>query len=407
MASRTGQADNPKIWGLIDHMSVMLDGRIVVFGGKPEPRAQSLYRDCASHRVIWTLNPETECWMTYKVPADEPVPPPTVISCGAVINSHVYMFGGYLHTEEQHVMRFSNALWKLQRTKTKQFSWTPITFENNFSQPSPRADFTAWEYDDKLWIFGGLGLHFDGFMHDNKAEFRAPGGGETGDFGSNNQIFAFDPSCGRWSIPDTRGKLPPAIEAFSAARIGDKVWLYSARSGDMYVLHMRSLTWWSPQNILGVPPAARQSYTFTALSDGKIILHGGLGYREPLSDTWIFDTDLSMWEQHTASQDHVRYEHAAVKVGNNRIVIIGGLDICPCIGDDLPLNTQKDIYWVRFEPDSLRKQCLKVVLEHVDVTKLTPMDIPNTLLDDLQEMYMDFVMETFSRVQPVVAHVNP
>ena len=47
------------------------------------------------------------------------------------------MFGGYVKRQQDDRLRFCNALWKLHRAKTKQFSWTQITFENNASQPSP------------------------------------------------------------------------------------------------------------------------------------------------------------------------------------------------------------------------------------------------------------------------------
>ena len=384
MARRTIQKENPQIRGLMDHMSGYLDGRIVVFGGAAKPRKLNVLRYYVSNHTIWTFNPENDCWMSYDVPADEPAPPATIRPCGAVLNSDLFMFGGYLQRgDEDYRLKISNALWKLHRTKAKQFSWTQITFENNASQPSPRAECTAWEYDDKLWIYGGYGHSFEGFMHDNKAKFYPDGDAGVG---LNNQLFVFDPSCGKWSIPDMRGEFPPVEYVLSAARIGDQVWLYSAVSGHMYVLGMRSLVL-SSQSILGVPPSARQCYTFTPVSDSQIVLHGGYSLREPLSDTWIFNTELGRWRQHTGPHDHARFAHSAVKASNNSVMILGGMDTrSPEVEDDAELNVHNDIFWVRLEPDSLRKQCLKVVLEHVDIPKLTPMDIPANLLADLNEM---------------------
>ena len=180
--------------GLFAHMSAYLDGRIVVFGGIAKLRilpSNEVNLYYMSNRLIWTFNMENDCWKLYIVPRYQPIPPTAFHSCVAVVESDLYMFGGKLNPGEDNAT-FSNMLWKLHRTKTNQFIWTLITFENNASQPSPRMLSTAWEFNYKLWIYGGFGPHFDGYMLDNKAKFHQVNNREKTGF--NNQIFVFDPS---------------------------------------------------------------------------------------------------------------------------------------------------------------------------------------------------------------------
>ena len=180
-------------------------------------------------------------------------------------------------------------------------------------------------------------------------------------------------------------------DPFSAAKIRDKVWLYGSTYSNMYVLDM-SLLVWSSQNILCyVTPCPRQTNTFTTLSDNQIVLHGGAFtsaqlFGAPLSDTWIFDTELLSWRRHTGSQEVARFGHTAVRGRNTSVMILGGTQT-HMAEPYTQFILHKDIYWVKLEPDSLKKQCLKVVFQHTDVSKLTGMDIPASLLADLYEMH--------------------
>ena len=160
---------------------------------------------------------------------------------------------------------------------------------------------------------------------------------------------------------------------------------------------------WSSVIILGVSPVPRARHTFTAASDNQIVLHGGYNTDgAPVGDTWIFNTDLQEWRQHPGPPDDACFSHCAVKANNNSVMILGGTDTHVLdIASDAEINIHSNIHWVRLEPDSLRKLCLKAVMEHIDVSKLTPMDIPKSLLANLQEMYDKDVKPIKELLMPV------
>ena len=368
---------------LCDPMAVYLDDRVIVFGGV---KSLELNFDVAgiyiSSDTIWTFKPQNDCWVRYDTPRNQPVPRVWRAST-VVIDDALYVFGGEEYNAK--MLQFSNALWKLYKTKSKKFRWIQVQFdENKASQPSPRANHTCWEYDDKLWSFAGEGPPHDGYLS----------GGNSEKFARNvnhifsNQLLCFDPLRGEWSIPQTRGSVPDPAKCFVSARIADKVWIYNTGHAVMYVLCMKSLVWASVEVSGSAVPFMRFP-TFTAVTDTQIILHGGLSMvsREPLNDTWIFHTDSPSWERYGGKQDHVRYMHSSVKVDNKSLVVLGGCRNSLWSGPPVnKIELVKDIHWIKLEPDSLRKLSLKAVFKHKHLLQHEWESLPQSIYHDLMDM---------------------
>ena len=366
---------------MLDPLYGYVDGQIVVFGGAIEKtiaRNYTLISTDASNRLIWTRTWENDCWIPYTIPRCQVAPFRTRNASVVAINKDLYMFGGEIGP------CVTNALWKLCRTKENKYSWTQVMAENEnrSAQPSPRKCAAAWEFDDKLWAFGGYGMPFDLYIHDNKAIFRVV----DGLYGRHNQLICFDPSTGKWNIPDTSGKVPHPQEHIYTAKVQDKVWAHNLVCNSMHVLDLRTLVWSSVMVFGPEKPWTRYHYTFTALSESQIVMHGGYGDCVTLKETWIFDTELWSWKQHMGS-DHARCCHSAIQGSNNSVLIFGGKRSL-WKDNDAQYNMLKDEYWIKLEPDTLRKLALKAVCKHVNVQRLDETRLPAHLLSQVKEKYL-------------------
>jgi hypothetical protein len=283
----------------------------------------------------------------------------TTAACAEVIDDAIYMFGG-VHCTNGEPCR-TNALWKLHKTGRNQFQWSQVEFEKDSAQPSPRIVHASWEYEKKLWIYGGSGLSLDGNIQAHSPH--------DFDFlrnknGTNNQLWCFDPSSGAWIVPDTTGTIPPPCHDVEAARIGDKVWLHTC-DASMYMLDMRSLVW-SKVETPGVEIFSMGYKSFTAITDSQIVLHGGYDHDcqllKPGQNTWIFNIESGVWNKYIGSADLSRHMHTAVKGGSGKsVMVLGGTRM---IANGYEHQVYDDIYWIRLEPDSLQKQAMKVLCEN-------------------------------------------
>ena len=369
---------------LCEHIAAFWDDRVIVFGGIKRLKMThgQLAFTSIPNDTIWTFKPDNDCWVPYVIPHNQPVPRVSR-GCAVMIDDALYMFGG-----KEFVHKFNsqptNALWKLYKHNSHEFRWTRIEFENQASQPSPRYYHTCWEYDDKLWSFAGQGPQQDGYLSGGNSEKFI----RHRDRECNNQLLCYDPMTGEWSIPQTRGPVPDPARCVKSARVANVVWVYSAFYAVMYALHMKTLVWVSVE-VSGWAVPRASFPTFTAVTDTQIILHGGtdIVLCEPLDETWIFDTDSTSWHQYTGKQDHVRYKHTSVKVGNQSLVVFGGCLTSLWNGPPVrKFKLYKDIHWIKLEPDSLRKLALKAVYKYRHLLLDEWASLPRSLYDELIEM---------------------
>ena len=269
----------PEPGSIYRHVAVKLDHNILVFDSQYSFWVYNLYTEQWKEYVDkkWCRDGHTWCHLSY----DD--------ACAAVIGQDVYMFGGRDRYEDP-----TNALRKLHGTPQGLFFWTRIKTKKAKS-PSPRRDHSGWEYDGKLWTFGGNGPSLVGYLNDNG----------NYDLHCNNQLLCFCPSTAKWTNPQCHGAMPPPVRSHATTTINDKVWLHGGFTPnfpplDLYELDMSSLTW---ALIAPVQPRPKGRYwcSLTAISDSELLLHGGIADSETnvvLKDTWIFNVETLSWKQY-------------------------------------------------------------------------------------------------------------
>ena len=287
------------------HVAVRLDHYIVVFGGRWQNN-EPLLMD-----MIWMYNLYTEQWSMQEIPVEKTAPPPTHEACAAVIGSDVYMFGG------NRAQTLTNALWKLSKTPNACFEWSKIKILSQAKSPSPRHRHSGWEYNAKLWAFGGSGGSPIGFLNDN-GDYNIP---------LNNQLLCFDPNCQEWMNPKCSGSVPPPIAAHATSVITDNVWQfggYTSVSGaihELYMLNMPSLSWTIVET--GYPqPLGRALSSFTALTNTYLVLHGG--FDDKNYHTCVLDLSTLSWKELKFVVDLRRVSHTCTLDINSNAVVIGG-----------------------------------------------------------------------------------
>ena len=205
--------------------------------------------------------------------------------------------------------------------------------------PSPRCSHSGWEYKGNLWTFGGYGVN-----------------------GCNNEVFNFCPSTTDWTNPKCSGQVPPPTQRQATTVNWNKVWLYGGQvagmNADFYQLDMKSLTW-TVIKTDQPEPQGRVRCSLTAITDNKLVLHGGQKLGKVLSDTWIFDLESQSWQQHARNEDHPRVGHRGSLGLDNNVIIIGGVSK----GHKPPTNTTFCVTLTP-GPNSLQKQALQTIYWH-------------------------------------------
>ena len=99
-------------------------------------------------------------------------------------------------------------VWQLKRDGKGCFSWHEVPVKK---APSYRHDMTAWEYSEKMQIFGGCGPspadvgHLNNFVDfDISSKYCYSGKNH----GVINQLLCFGPSCNEWANLKCSGAVP-------------------------------------------------------------------------------------------------------------------------------------------------------------------------------------------------------
>ena len=300
-------------------MAVRLDHYMLVFGGTWGTWGN---KELLSNRVIWMYNLYTEQWRKHLL-TDTDVPPQCSGASATLIGMDIYMFGGEIMPQ----LGLTNALWKLNKTPTRGFVWCEIKQQSKEQSPSPRDLHSAWEYGEKLWIFGGNLYSLDGYLNDN------------GDISEsvNNQVLCFNPSQKEWTNPMCSGNIPEPRSQHATAIIRDKAWLYGGRNlayicafDDLYQLDMDSLTWteiYTSEKALS--PGCCASCTLTAVTENYLVMHAGVCHASaPEFNTWIFDVTSASWRTYIIKgkdKHNDKCSHScALGINDSTVIIIGG-----------------------------------------------------------------------------------
>ena len=338
------------------HVAVRLNTNIVVFGGACgdiQPGGLSKYY---SHRVIWSYNLDIDRWIKFVLPDTQKIPEARILACAVVMGSDIYLYGG---------MRFDHSIggvWKLSGTAARNISWEYADSPCTENLIAPRFAHAGWEYQNKLWVFGGLCPNIYGYLHDNEHfEF------SERSYGYNNQLCCFDTAEKVWNTVKCTGMRPSPRYHHAVAQIINSIFLYGGQSKnapfkDLYELNMKLLTWTKIQTGGSLSPGKCSSHSFIAISEEQILLYGG-SYD---ITRWVLDIPSLSWRQYDApinvdahaKEKNGRYLHKAA-LGIHSVVILGGTnsrndEVCHC----------SSILHVNFKPKRLLKLCLEVVYEY-------------------------------------------
>ena len=355
------------------HSAVHLDNDVIIIGGWWDNKELST-------RVIWMYNLYTEAWSKHVIPKyimeKNDVPELFHGAVAVAINGTIYTFGGF-----NKYFFERNELWALSRTETGCFTWSFIKFEDEKKSPSPRYGHAGWEYAGKLWVFGGKGHSPLFYLNDHgDRAFLTARGSERRKL-VNNQLLCYDPNIQKWTNPQCFGTIPSPRSGHGCSIIKDKVWVFGGSSQnvtfheELFELTMQSLTWTEIRTVQP-RPEPRCLCTLTALTNNQLVLHGGLGNEETLSNTWIMDLTTHSWRQCTSGKDHARRHHTGSLGLNNNVIIIGGYKERRDTYD-----AYDNTFHVLLEAKSLQQLALRTIHKHEDELNLNylPMKLVSLL----------------------------
>ena len=279
-------------------LAVQLDHYILVFSGKWMVYGAKIQKLPVND--IWMYNLYTEQWRKQAIAGRENAPLETVGASATVIGSDIYTFGGSTWLIKMG-QKENDILHKLTRTATGSFAWQKVKSRSKKKSPSPRTGHGAWAFAGKLWIFGGKA-----HRSINPSDYLNNYGYFSAD-SRDNQILCFDPSCNKWTNPQSFGDIPEPRSGHGTAIIKDKTWLYGGCGYnltnvfvDLFELDMHSLTWTRIGNC-EVAPCFYGSCMLNAVTENQVFVHYGTtdidGHRE--INTWILDLSSMSWKKYS------------------------------------------------------------------------------------------------------------
>ena len=120
---------------------------------------------------------------------------------------------------------------------------------------------------------------------------------------------------------------------------------------------MVSLVWTKIQTGQ-IKPGSNCNCSLNAVTDNKLVLHGGLGSGKSLPYTWVYDVLSSTWNQQT-DKSHNRLYHKGTEGLKGYVIVTGG-----CSKDQEVHHYQ---ICVERQPKSLQELSLKIIFEHRDI----------------------------------------
>ena len=263
----------------------------------------------------------------------------------------------------------TNSLWKLRKSSAEQFKCKEISFKfKPMNTPSPRCHPTGWAYNGYFWAFGGCTIRPFRYLNDH------------GDYinDCSNQLFRFNPWAEKWSNPKCYGSVPSPRSMHATSIIEDKVWLIGgcdksgAVFGELFELDMDFLIWTQIQ--ANQPkPQGRYFCTLTAISETKLVLHGGTNVMSAFGSTWMLDLPSLTWRMLQSKQSHPRQAHTGSLGIYGDIIIIGGYR------RNHTISYYSNTFNVMLEPKGLQQLAMKIIYKHKDVLRWQC--LPQMLID--------------------------
>ncbi|XP_053553632.1 kelch domain-containing protein 1 isoform X3 [Bombina bombina] len=327
------------------HCAALDDSCLYVWGGYVTIEENEVY---LPNDEIWIYEFDSGLWTMHITDGD--MPPSMSGSCGACLNSNLYIFGGYDDKGYSNKLYFMNL-----QLKSGHYTWKHIkTFKGQ--PPTARDKLSCWIYKDRLIYFGGYGSRkhnelndcFD--VHDASWEDQLF-------WGWNNDVHVFDTNTNTW--------LQPVVK--------------HTRMNDLHFINLDTWTWSGGITVNGGKPQGRSWHTLTPVSDDQLFLFGGLSADSvPLSDEWIYSVKTNEWKQfkHLA-KDRPRLWHTACLGKESEVLVFGGSK-----DDLLSLDTGhcNDLLIFQIQPYSLLRLCLDSIGKNASVLENQISLLPKKLL---------------------------
>ena len=238
-------------------------GKFLVFGGiheKEDERGIRLQTPATMDKVF-IYNAAVEAWETLKVNS-KIIPPPTLDAPAVrMMNSSTLIFGGIQVKEDERII--TNELWRLA-IQDKDYTWERL---DGTPTPSPRHGHVAWQKDDKMYVFSGIGPDPAMFIgeHCNVARY-------SQNRCMNNQLLQFVPMTNTWTAVHTTGDIPPPRK-FPAADIQkNTVFVYGGQSSTgFFKLNLDRFNWTLLDDS---SPPINLTTSLTVLDDDSLLLYG-------------------------------------------------------------------------------------------------------------------------------------
>ncbi|EGZ26329.1 hypothetical protein PHYSODRAFT_350301 [Phytophthora sojae] len=188
------------------------------------------------------------------------------------------------------------------------------TIKTEGAPPDPRYDCGLALYESLLIVVGGI-----------VGKLRL------------NDLHILDLATNRtphWIQPPISGTPPPSGHLLQIFIIGDTLYAIGGTMDgkfltELHALNLKSGDWkWEKIKVTGTPPSMRYWYSLTVLH-GMVILYGGYGHPQRLSDTFAlrFDTETPTWVELNPRGDIPGQSstHSACVI-KDRMYIFGGYD---------------------------------------------------------------------------------
>ena len=302
------------------HSSVVLDDRLVIFGGLNAQRER--FNDVH----IYELN--QRCWFKLEFSTD--VPSPRSLHQAVCVADVMYILGGVGESEKL------GDVWRLSSRQTlaappdNEAGWTLLSPAGLV----PRTGHVACMSSQHIYVFGGQG--------------------EDGSLVSGMQVFDLSQRVWTSIESDVARKAPCHRSGAKAVAWDDAFVVFGGSStekrgsgflNDMHVFWI-SRGEWQCLDGEGFAPPGRTDHAL-AFVNGDVVVYGGTNRKSIFGDTFRFASDASGWTEICDGVSPAgRFGHSAIS-WENRMVVFGGWDGSKLLNEiwqfELPANRWKQV----------------------------------------------------------------
>ncbi|KAB7494325.1 Kelch domain-containing protein 2 [Armadillidium nasatum] len=353
------------------HVVVEYQNKLFMWGGYMEEEHETTYNlmtqsnsQFHNPEEIWIYSPLLNIWIRRRCKGD--IPLRLSGSCAGVIDSYMYLFGGFNGEEP-----FEGSMDILWRLNLETFVWE-LLVPSGF--PPYACDKSAsWAFSNRFYVFGGYGRNIS---ERGDAPVPVEFVTEFGVFSKGwlDQLVYYDTTNNIWVWPKSKGYKPSARAAHAAALLKNKVYVFGGRHkehrlSDFYCLDLETHTWSLVHPCRSSPiPIGRSWHTLTPISENKLLLYGGFSTTcQVLNDAWIYCVKQKTWRQFWPSNDTKRLWHCGARIGFCEVAIIGGIKN-NLINYTQPKEHAEEMLRIRFSPPSL----FELTIEYLSDTKKVP-----------------------------------